>query len=261
MLLNRSTLNHVLSRIKTYKNWFTIVWPVTRIISPQRILRTRLGPKIKVRSVFGPDFVVTHEMFYRDDYNISSIQFDCSEPVVIDVGANIGTFSLLVNCRNPRAKIFAYEPELSNYELTEENIRLNGVGHNIKCFSLAVAETEGNKTFYISTLEYAHSLEMENIEGGDFNKKITVNTTTIEQILKSNNLDRLDLLKLDIEGTEYAVLYNLPLDLYNKIKYIALEIHDHKTYQKEELVNFLTEKGYSVARSNKNPHVYLAKHK
>lgn len=252
-------LKHALSRFKTYKNWYAIIWPITRIKTVDRVLKTRLGPRVYVRNIFGPDFVVVHEMFCRDDYKIASIQYDCPEPVVLDIGANIGDFALLVHGLNPQAKIFAYEPEHFNLEVIKKNIGLNGAGQNIKIFPLAVAGTDGEKTFYVSQSEYAHTLE-KNLRGNDLAQAITVNSTTIEQIFQENNINHIDLLKLDIEGAEYDVLYNLPQNLYDKIRYIALEIHDHPVHQKKSLIQFINEKGYAIKQSNKNPCVYLAKH-
>ena len=252
------TIKHVISRVKAYKNWYSIVWPMTRLLSRERILETRAGPMMYVRNIFGPDFVVVHEMFFRDDYGVRELHLNVSEPVIVDAGGNIGVLSLLALATYPNARILCYEPEASNLDIIRKNVRLNAAEKHITCFKEAIDNTTGMKTFYLSQAEYAHSLEKsaDSRHAGE----ISVATTTIERIMQDNHIKRLDLLKLDIEGTEYSVLRNLPLELYPRIKNIVLEIHDHPSEKKEDLVRFLAEHGYAVAQSGTNPHVFLAQH-
>ena len=77
--------------------------------------------------------------------------------------------------------------------------------------------------------------------------------------MKKYALTVVDLLKIDIEGSEYEVLYQLPAALYQKIKNIVLEIHVRSGYAPGELVRFLEKQGFTVSVSPGNPHVYAAK--
>lgn len=252
------TIKHVISRIKAYRNWYSIVWPMTRLLPKERILKTRAGPKMYVRNVFGPDFVVVHEMFFRDDYGARKLHLNVKEPVIVDAGGNIGAFSLLALALYPGARIFCYEPEASNLEAIKKNIKRNGADGHIKCFGEAIDSTAGTRTFYLSKAEYAHSLE-KSADSSPHVGEVLVKTTTIERIMQDNRLATIDLLKLDIEGTEYSVLYNLPRKIYPDIRNIVLEIHDHPSEKKEALITFLAEQGYTVTESGTNPHVFLAR--
>lgn len=258
LLKEGGRLGHLLSRVKTYKNWYSIVWPFTRLLlSSERILKTRLGSIIYVRNIFGPDFTVVHEMFYRDDYQTAALLHDSIYPVVLDLGANIGAFSLLVYNRNKNSRIFAFEPDIDNLEIIKKNIELNKASAKIKVFPLAVADTIGKKEFFLSKDAYAHSFEKDQVSA-TLSGSTIVESITIERILQDNNIDRVDLIKIDIEGSEFSVLYNLPDYVYDKIKCIVLEIHKSQKYNKDDLIMFLVKHGYIVQQSDKHSHVYLA---
>src|SRR5262245_52899068 len=91
-----NTLRHVFARIAAYENCYLHVWPMTSILPEKRIIRPRSGMKMEVRSIFGEDFVVVHEMFSRDDYQMQSLRPQHTPPVIVDAGANVGAFSVLV---------------------------------------------------------------------------------------------------------------------------------------------------------------------
>lgn len=250
-------IRHILSRIKTYKNWYTLVYPMTRILKKDRILKVRGGGRIYVRSVFGPDFVVTHEMFSRDDYGLKNVSLNNASPIILDIGANIGTFAMFAINLYKHATIFAYEPEESNYRVLLNNINLNKVADNVFPYQLAVADNSGERELFLSTSEYAHSLEKGRVRCVSGNKKITC--TTIEDIMTKHGIKFIDLLKLDIEGSEFEVLYKLPEKIYHNINYIAFEIHEHGKYSADELLAFLKKKRFDMACSPTHHNVYLFK--
>jgi FkbM family methyltransferase len=217
----------------------------------------RNNAKLYIRNIFGPDFVVMHEMFSRDDYGIKSIKFNHIQPVIIDVGANIGAFSVLAGVLyRGGAKIFAYEPEEQNFTILCKNIDLNSM-HNIHPLQQAVATVAEEQEFFISPYNYSHSLSRQHLKQIVDSKKI--NCTTITNILEDNNLEYIDFLKMDIEGFEYEVLFSLPESTYRKIFNIAIEIHNRSDYNKEQLVSFLRYNKFKITQSITNENVYLAK--
>lgn len=248
-------LKHVASRIRAYKNYPTLIWPLTRILKEDRVMCARSGSKMYVRSIFGPHFVVVHEMFARDDYQISSVKLK-SNPTVLDIGANIGAFSILVANRHKDAKIFSYEPEKNNMGMLLKNIKLGLFGDRIFPKPLAVSDVSGTKNFFLSSAEDSHSLLQEFTGGSD---TVEVKCTTIKDILNDNKIDFVDLLKLDIEGIEYDILYNLPEEIFSKIGYLVLEIHDRRGYQRADLIQFIKDKNFTIVPSLKNRRVFVAK--
>ncbi|MEK7646883.1 MAG: FkbM family methyltransferase [Patescibacteria group bacterium] len=231
---------------------------MTRILKKDRVLKIREGGgRIYVRNIFGPDFVVAHEMFSRDDYGLASVSFNSANPVILDIGANIGTFSIFAINLFKNAKIFAYEPEESNYRVLVDNIKLNKATDKAFPYQLAVGAESGKRTFFLSTSEYAHSLEQGRVRCISGDQEVLC--TTIEDIMQKNNIKFIDLLKLDIEGSEFEVLYQLPEKIYNNIQYIAFEIHEHGKHSADALLTFLKKKHFDIVQPPTHQNVYLLK--
>jgi len=122
-----SRFGNVWTRIKTYNNWYVLTWPLNRLNGSAKILETKNGMRIFVRNIFGNDFVVTHEMFSRDDYQVSSLSPQSAEPVILDLGANIGAFTVFAAGLYSKARIFSYEPAETNFRTLIKNIELNNL--------------------------------------------------------------------------------------------------------------------------------------
>jgi len=123
---------------------------------------------------------------------------------IIDVGAHVGYYSLQAARQVGSAgRVISFEPEPSNYELLTQNIELNGYSH-VKAINKAVSSTVGTTTLYITALDngrnsmYHHGLP----ESGS----VSVETTTLDSFLESEEWPRVDLVKIDVEGAEVKVL-------------------------------------------------------
>lgn len=73
-------------------------------------------------------------------------------------------------------------------------------------------------------------------------------TVTLEGIFKSNNIEKCDLLKMDIEGCEYEVLFSTPMEIFSKIGCICMESHPDlkKKRTLEDLIGFLKQNFLNV---------------
>jgi FkbM family methyltransferase len=252
-----SKLRHVSSRIKAYRNWYTLVWPLTRILPRSRVISTRAGVRIKVRSIFGEDFVVVHEMFLRDDYQLRTITLAPGPTTIIDAGANIGAFSLFAAKLFPEATILALEPADENFELLKENIALNHFEKQIIPLKVGINDVRGTQTFYISKEQYAHSL-VADIVGDMVAEKMSIECVTLDDLVKEQHIDRIGVLKLDIEGTEYELLHSIS-NLFPRIDNIVLEVHDREGFSPQALLSFMSQHGFTVHRAPTHERVYLLK--
>lgn len=250
---------HVSSRIRAYKNWYTLVWPMTRLLNPSRIMRMRDGGCLYVRNIFSSDFVVAHEMFSRDDYGLSRVVSVHETPVILDLGANIGAFSVAAAMRFPNAKIFAYEPEEENFQILLKNIELNKLTDRVVPRQAAVAGHDGVQKLFLSNFEYGHSLVKEFIVEEKINETemLSVSCVTLKNILDTNRLRYADLIKMDIEGSEYEVLYGLSDEQYKNIDQIVLEIHNIPGQSRDKLKSFLETKGFQVTQSKTHECVFF----
>ncbi len=181
-----------------------------------------------------------HEIVLRDDYRISSLPYsDCN---IVDLGANAGVFSIYTALLRPNAKIYSYEPENHNFSLLLGNIKLNHLP-NVKPYMLACTYKPRSNKLYLGSDNRAYSL----IKQPKTPFKL-IKTTTLKKIFDKSKIHICELLKMDIEGSEYKVLYSCPKSLFKKIKRISLEYHngDKSKNTGTELGNFLKKMGYKV---------------
>lgn len=123
---------------------------------------------------------------------------------VIDVGANIGFYTLLSSTLvKDSGKVYAFEPEPRNYELLLRNISMNEF-KNIMPFREAVSDICGWTELNIDVIEPgAHSIC--NVRDS-FCASVRVNTTSLDSFAKTMRIDSVDFIKIDVEGAEMNVL-------------------------------------------------------
>lgn len=124
--------------------------------------------------------------------------------VVVDIGAHVGYYTLLAAKQvGPTGKVYAFEPEQDNHALLLKNIRMNGY-NNVVAARMALSDRAGTSTLYLTGLDSGrHSMYHHGLpERGS----APVETTTLDSFLASEEWPRVDLVKIDVEGAEVAVL-------------------------------------------------------
>ena len=158
-------------------------------------------------------------------------EYDIKEgDLVIDIGGHIGIFSVMAALYG--AKVLVYEPEKNNFEILQSNIKDY---NNIQAFNSMVSEQTGETDFYLNGSNVAG----HNAFGGD--RKIKVHSTAFETILQ--NVNKVDLLKLDCEGSEYDILLSADLA---KVQKIVMEYHGIGAAL--ELGTYLIEEGFTITK-------------
>ena len=122
------------------------------------------------------------------------------DSVVLDVGANIGITTAILSTFVPNGKVISIEPDPAVFDLLNLNIEQNHI-ENIRTFQLALSEREGMVSFAPNSA-FGHLVISENQDLGS----ISVRSTTVDLLVKSLNLDRVDFIKIDVEGFEPNVL-------------------------------------------------------
>lgn len=197
-------------------------------------------------------FFVFKEIFMEDFYHIDTLLKNIpNDAIVLDIGCNAGLFSFITLSKKTNANIYAYDPMQINVQLLENNIALNnGLEKQIKVFKNAVTGKEQGaiELFYddVNNDSVIASV-FENFSVHN-NQSTMVDTISLNQIIKQNNLTVVDLLKLDCEGSEYPILYESPPEIWNCIKAMTIETHelDDKSKNTKSLVKFLEDKNYSI---------------
>lgn len=127
------------------------------------------------------------------------------DEVFWDVGANVGYFTLVAaTALNHRGQIIAFEPGKNAYDRLTENIALNP-WRNIRAFPLAVTDREGEAVLHLAgdiADSSANLYQAAKIQAGCQ----VCRTVALDHFLQEENLSPPDLIKLDAEGAELAVL-------------------------------------------------------
>lgn len=132
----------------------------------------------------------------------------------LDIGSNIGYYSLIAAKSNPRIKIYAFEPALGPKFYLKRNIKLNDFSEQICAIDLALSSNIGEIDFYeVESLKYKylkHNLAGEGNAGTKTTSrnfvKNRVNSDTLNNFVNTRKIENIDLIKIDTEGTEIDIL-------------------------------------------------------
>jgi FkbM family methyltransferase len=209
-------------------------------------LRTRICKKGELFFEYRPatpDLQVLHEVVDCDEYHITQKTIG-SKAIVIDIGAHLGSFSVLAASHASEGIVLSYEPDSTNFWLLTRNIARNGLT-NVKTFKCAVAGTSGPKTLFRGISNWSHSL---NNRG--YSRKDIIDCVTLPQILKENDVKTCHVLKIDCEGSEYEILMGLSPQMLGRIECVVGEWHPTPAGPKElgfkHLGEFLEAHGFLV---------------
>lgn len=149
---------------------------------------------------------------------------------VLDVGANVGLFSIWAAWNIPSARILAFEAASDNFLALADNVRNNHIT-NISAYHYAVADGRNKHvTLYRGFHGGIHSIRPEyrnwNSSSGRPRRTERVRVITLEQIFSRFKISHADLLKLDCEGAEYDILLSAPARTISRIRKIVGEYHD-----------------------------------
>ena len=168
---------------------------------------------------------------------------------VVDIGAAIGEFTVAAACRARAGMVYAFEPNQESVRILRENLDLNhlrnvlvnqcGVwGTEAQLLSLEMGNAEPLQAISVETAP-------ENCEDG-----LSFDVITLAQVVEDVVQGDVDLLKLDCEGAEYAILEATGPATFKRIRRISMEYHDLDTQRNHRLLKSLLEKqGYKVKRA------------
>jgi FkbM family methyltransferase len=139
---------------------------------------------------------------------------DIAAPVVFDVGANIGDYSLLVKHHLPAAKVYAFEPANATYQTLVKHLAAGGNKADIKPCNIGFSDAEKTVELYSYAIEGQEVSLLSSIDLRQPTQVIDVRTSareqiqvrTIDRFCEDEGIERIDFLKLDVEGHELAVL-------------------------------------------------------
>ena len=240
-IARRMTLLPLVAR--KVKNWPSFMYHYALGLTPRNGYFFRNGARIKIGR--GIDHVPIIEIFLKEDYGAMP-----DNAVIVDLGANIGVFSVYAATTAHNVTVYAYEPSQEFCDLLVDNVRLNHQDKAVQCFNLAVAGKAEIRTLYVEGTDFYFPTLLGN-DNQKTQETIAVKCTTLADIIESNKLGKVDMLKMDCEGAEYEILYLTPPAYFTRIQEIRMEYHhiDTEVRNVEHLKKFLTENGYNITHT------------
>lgn len=198
--------------------WTGIRFLFHRALKPNRLISInlkQLKEPVYLRNSTS-DISVFYQVFFQDSYKL-----DYPSPVeaIIDCGANIGLSSIFYSLHFPQAKIIALEPEENNFNLLVKNCRPyeNIIPLKAGIWNKRTGLEVINKT--------GQPWEMQVVESHAPNAD--VEAVSVPCLLEKYNLKKIDILKIDIEGSEKELFETGSEKWLPLTKTLIIELHDH----------------------------------
>jgi FkbM family methyltransferase len=160
--------------------------------------------------------------------------------LVVDLGANIGAFSVWAGMRWSPEKIVAVEMEPENFTLLQENVGDN-LGKQVLALQAAIWDCEGS----VRIRRHPINTGMHEVlpEAGE----MEVPSLTLRSLLAAAGADRIDFLKVDIEGAEARLFTPANAELFStRVRRVAAELHPNKGVEVDEIVRYLGAAGFEA---------------
>ena len=186
--------------------------------------------KFDVREDYPTDPIVIREIWEEDVYHVDRNSFNHGG-VVVDIGANIGSFSIFAASYG--TKVYAIEPEPHNLEALKTNIALNNMTDNIIVCPYGISDYKG--TAVINDGGGGATIK----DDGAFGAEIEV--MSLDQFFALYHIDQVDVLKIDVEGSELEIICGASKETLNKCKYITMEFDIRSGARLGDMVKKLSE--------------------
>jgi FkbM family methyltransferase len=210
-------------------------------------IRTRMFPsryKVSYRNAFELQ-VIYDDIFAK---NVYFFKTENPEPCIIDCGGHIGLAVLYFKSLYPRARILTFEPNPETFSLLQENISQNNLS-GVRAINMALSREDTKDAIlyvgedFLDAWDSTNTTEPDLWPSMDRYRRIYVKSTRLSSYI--NN--RVDFIKLDIEGAEYAVLDEMKTKL-SVVGAITLEYHQNAcnlaTRKLERIIEMLRAGGY-----------------
>lgn len=213
--------------------------------------KLKSGEKFRIRNIDLLGFeLINEESFEENTKNLIMNTVKCGM-VVLDIGANIGYYTVkMASIVGEQGKVLAFEPNSLMVEELKNNIELNNF-KNIQIHEIALSNISGNLTFYNPSIgKEAHGSLKQN-KTFDFTDTKEVKAERLDMVLKNAGIDKVDFIKMDVEGAEYEVLLgakellssdNKPIIIFESAENLCYAF-EHKVF---DVLKLVSDYGYEI---------------
>jgi|GEM_PF-1231076 len=194
------------------------------------------------------------EIFFDETYYLEKTEKSIR---VIDCGANIGISLLYIKFRAPNAQVVCFEPNPAARKVLEYTISANRWEHSVVVHPYALSNSEGTATFYVDE-------DNDTSSGGSLSQYLSdykdLHSYSVSvRTLSSFITEPVDVLKIDTEGSEFAIVEDLiATGALLSVHQLQIEYHFHPVHfprHLTELLTLLEQQGFSVfAHPTARPH-------
>lgn len=231
-----------LNLIRSISNWPTYFAHKFNLTSTSpAVFELRGGARILVPREVMHEF---KEVFFDEAYLTGMPLAVPDGAAIVDIGANIGAFSVFAASRFKDSRVVAFEPDPINFKVLAQNAALVP-GGRITPVEAAIAGAAGTLAFHRGAAEgVSTSGSLVRTTG----ERVEVKAETLEAALDAAGITNCALLKMDCEGAEFDILYGASDALLSRIRQMVMEIHDRGTGEKTRAAveAFLKSKGFMV---------------
>jgi FkbM family methyltransferase len=184
------------------------------------------GERIRLSHAYGPRY---EKLGYEPTVHRVLDEVVGERMVVLDIGAHVGIHALLVARRvGPGGRVFAFEPAPQTADLLERHIRWNGLEGRVEAVRAVVSDAVGVTAFFVNGATMAASVHEGNLATAREafagpTERILCETTTVDAFSADRGI-RVDVIKLDVEGAEVAVLRGATSTLRSGVT-VVCEVH------------------------------------
>ena len=189
------------------------------------------------------DITVFYQMFLAKSYHLN---YNVDPKIIVDCGANIGLSVAYFKNRFPNSKVIAIEPEFSNFEMLKINTKSYD---EVFCINSGIWNKSTN--LIIKNSDYGNWGFM--VEEVDYKNEYTVEAISINEIISQFEIEQIDILKIDIEGSEKE-LFEKNFENWLKLtKVLIIELHDGlREGASKSFFKAISEYEFTMARKDEN---------
>ena len=168
---------------------------------------------------------------------------------IVDVGANIGSFTFFAAARFPGSRILSFEPDPTNFRQLQRNATLNP--GRVQVMRMAVAGASGEVMLSGSDAE-SYTTHASIVSGKQIAASAPVAAISLADLFTNYGVERCGLLKLDCEGAEFPILYAAPDWALRRVEQMVMELHPdgpEGPNSRRGIERFLNDKGFKTRSS------------
>ena len=199
---------------------------------------------------------VGHGQWLLDHGNTSTVEayncYDCikdlSEPVIFDVGANIGTFTTWMSRAFPKGKIYSFEPQRAVFQMLSGNMAINNL-YNVYTYNIGLGKENSKVKFeepdYFQNNDFGTFSLIQEVITKKTKNEIVIQINTLDWFMEYYDIPKIHLLKIDVEGMDLDVLNGGSKTIQKHLPVIFIEHCDNRKTIIDDIKLFLDQYEYN----------------